>query len=611
MTRATTPDSTPPKPEAAPPSPPAEKQPEHRPETWRDTFEQIVLAFVLALVFRTFEAEAFVIPTGSMAPTLYGRNKEMRCAECGYNIVVGASSEVTKDSGHLIPGRRIEGAICPNCRYPNRGMEEARVFNGDRILVNKFPYELGDPDRWDVFVFKYPEKPETNYIKRLVGLPNEMIHISGGDLYRVNAQGGEEILRKPPAKQRVLQMPVYHHDYASPTLDAAGWPLRWSGVRLKNSGGDPAWEEDAGSWTHSDADRSYSITADAAADGLCWLRYRHLAPTPSDWDQIEQGGPGRPTPRLIGDFCGYNTYWGRDPDRFHGEIEWRAPQNVETGAYWVGDLTVTADVAIESVAPGGELVLELCEGAWWHRCRIDLETGRARLLEVNTQLHAEEEHELAAADTRLSGPGTYEVSFANVDDRLNLWINGSLVDFGAAAELNRPLTSPRRRPQWSDLAPAGIGVRNAAVRVGGLKLDRDIYYRSTNGRFDVDGGPLLDVMHDPEAWYRLYTESGSHLTDLPDQLHIQVAPDGYLALGDNSPRSSDSRYWRESYKSVPRQNLVGKAFWIYWPHGVPFLNDGRGYGIVSHRDTNGEKVPDYPQYVAPFYPDVPRMKRIR
>ena len=37
------------------------------PETMRETVESIVVAFILAFLFRTFEAEAFVIPTGSMA----------------------------------------------------------------------------------------------------------------------------------------------------------------------------------------------------------------------------------------------------------------------------------------------------------------------------------------------------------------------------------------------------------------------------------------------------------------------------------------------------------------------------------------------------------------
>ena len=57
----------------------------------RETVESVVIAFVLAFLFRTFEAEAFVIPTGSMAPTLLGANKDIFCTECGIEYTVGAS----------------------------------------------------------------------------------------------------------------------------------------------------------------------------------------------------------------------------------------------------------------------------------------------------------------------------------------------------------------------------------------------------------------------------------------------------------------------------------------------------------------------------------------
>jgi len=60
---------------------PPEKTPTPAPvvqsHAWRETIESIVIAFVLAFLFRTFEAEAFVIPTGSMAPTLMGRHKDV------------------------------------------------------------------------------------------------------------------------------------------------------------------------------------------------------------------------------------------------------------------------------------------------------------------------------------------------------------------------------------------------------------------------------------------------------------------------------------------------------------------------------------------------------
>src|SRR5947209_19706104 len=59
----------------------------------RETVEAIVVAMILALLVRGFEAEAFVIPTGSMAPTLMGRHKEVTCPQCGYVYTVNASAE--------------------------------------------------------------------------------------------------------------------------------------------------------------------------------------------------------------------------------------------------------------------------------------------------------------------------------------------------------------------------------------------------------------------------------------------------------------------------------------------------------------------------------------
>ena len=57
----------------------------------RETVESIALAVILAFLFRAFVAEAFVIPTGSMAPTLMGQHKDVHCPECGYWYQAGAS----------------------------------------------------------------------------------------------------------------------------------------------------------------------------------------------------------------------------------------------------------------------------------------------------------------------------------------------------------------------------------------------------------------------------------------------------------------------------------------------------------------------------------------
>src|SRR5215210_2241409 len=65
---------------------------------WRETVESVAMAIILALLFRGFVAEAFVIPTGSMAPTLLGRHKDVKCAECGQWYKTGASREWDQDT---------------------------------------------------------------------------------------------------------------------------------------------------------------------------------------------------------------------------------------------------------------------------------------------------------------------------------------------------------------------------------------------------------------------------------------------------------------------------------------------------------------------------------
>ncbi len=578
----------------------AAKKPAHV-DTARDHFESVLFALVLALLFRTFEAEAFVIPTGSMAPTLYGRHKESTCTKCGHTITVGASDEMDAESGRLHEKTRIEHAICPNCRSVNE-ITSALSFNGDRILVNKFPYELGSPSRWDVFVFKYPEEPNINYIKRLVGLPGETIRIRQGNLYLWDGQQ-EKILRKDDVdKQNAIQIPVYDDRHAPHDLLKSGWPERWAAVaQVDGAEGVAGWTPAESVWKQDAQQRTFQCQGAKSTD-LSWIRYRHYVPNLAEWGLAESGVQQSPVPRLVTDYCGYNTYSGSEPPGQWARIDSHSPEEIGVGEFWVGDLTLACQVDLAATGPEAQLVLELIEGGIRYQCRIDCKSSTAVLFKQT----ADREIELASAPCGLSGAGSHHLRFANVDDRLTLWVDDNAIEFGKGAVLDQPNALIPNLPTDDDLTPVGIAARGLDVTVSELVITRDIYYLAdpSSNRFQ---NALAQYVDRPEEWSRRYAEEAEDL----DSAEIQITEDGYLALGDNSPRSRDSRMWAKSLQSVPRKFLVGKAFFIYWPHGVPFMNNGRGFPLTNYTDTQGHTVPDYPKYTAPFYPQVGRMKRIR
>jgi signal peptidase I len=106
--------------------------------TLREYFESIVIAVILALFIRTFVVQAFKIPTGSMEN----------------NLLIG---------DHLLVNKFVFGPT------------ESRL---ERALL-----PVTDIKRGDVIVFKYPEEPDRDFIKRVIGLPGETLEVRDKKVY--------------------------------------------------------------------------------------------------------------------------------------------------------------------------------------------------------------------------------------------------------------------------------------------------------------------------------------------------------------------------------------------------------------------------------------------
>jgi signal peptidase I len=559
----------------------------------RESIESFVVVFVSLLLWN-LEAEGFVIPTGSMAPTLMGRHKEIACRECGYVFTVNADREVESRSSSGSSGRRIESGTCENCRFESPVSDEPS-FSGDRIYVMKRGVELPflgpsnrvEPRRWDIAVFKLPEEPEVRYIKRLIGLPNEVIRIQAGDLWARPANGSVrfERLRRSLDHQQAMQQMVYDDAHRPAALSKDRRWLRWG------SNKPDGWSEPApGRFV-------------ARKQGEEWneLRYHHLVPSPDQCAAILRGDPVSEPPRatLITDFSSYNTAISsedRDDPR-RAASAWLHP-------HWVGDLTLSLAVTVSE--PAGTLRLELVKAGVPYRCEIDLASGLARLFREDSALGPE-------APTALGRPGTHEVAFANVDDRLTLWVDGAL-PFGDG-RIMESTGDPAAAvmPAAADLEPVRIAARGTTIEVDHLVLKRDIYYTIAPSVTDylnldpacyTDASALFDVLSDPTRF--------SLLTYHPARDYA-IGPGRYMMLGDNSPWSRDSRAWgradqieeglpgqgwdasgRESWE-VPKELVVGKAFCVYWPHAKPVW----------------PKVRLSPDISLPILPYIERMRWIR
>ena len=88
--------------------------------------------------------------------------------------------------------------IIINAEVPSGSMRDT-IWEGDRLFGFRLAYKFSEPKRGDIIIFKFPDEETQNYVKRVIGLPNDIVQIKNGRVY-IN---GEE-LDEPYIKDYIL-----------------------------------------------------------------------------------------------------------------------------------------------------------------------------------------------------------------------------------------------------------------------------------------------------------------------------------------------------------------------------------------------------------------------
>ena len=544
--------------------------------SFRELIESLAIALVLAFIFKAFAAEAYVIPTGSMATTLMGQHKDIECSRCGFPFQINAS----KESNPGAERQTVLAGTCPQCRFtmyvgPDNPENKTHLtYNGDRIFVNKCCFNFRKPTRWNVTVFRYPGKPQVNYIKRLVGVENETLRIRHGDIF-VKKDGESEftIQRKPFKALLAMLRPVDDNDYVQPELHKIGWPTRW-------------FFDEESAWTGSEGMKTFrSPKTDNGT--TTWLTYRNIIPSSEDWFHLSQNkmppyGAVK-NPQLITDFVGYNSEVGnggffRDSiiqREIGGQTDFfcsKAPESM--GLNWVGDLAVSCSLQVEGIS--GNVCLRLIKGGVAFLCDINVDDGKATL-----SIPGFDGFSPAMAETPIRSGKTFNILFCNIDEEMRLAVDGKEINFGGAGCYDKwadDLTSPlarNRPPTELDLTPVAIGVRGTDAEIRHVKVLRDIYYiagvvgdHTSNSICDLENSPFHPYSEDRINRVLSQSQYWEHFGKTRTR-EFKLEKGQYLMFGDNSACSNDSRLWTTDGipASVDRDFLIGEAVFVYWPHG--------------------------------------------
>lgn len=508
-------------------------------------FQGLLMAFMMALVFRGFIIEGFNIPTGSMAPTLMGEHTLLHGGTSGLTWPVGP---VTMQGRTGVPAAVQSFTTSDPVTLAETRVTNAPLRSGDRVFILKYLFPVFTPSRYDVVVFKNPRDPTMSYIKRLVGLGPEEVALVDGDVFTRPLPPGSA---PEPATTNTWDLPGWKLARKPDDSQLAMWQLVFDSAYSPLEA-----SRDGRTWFKSPWMPDESGVASWKIDGQREYRYEGQGSTTLAWDPK----------RRISDTYPYNQLGGGQFPNGHFPVsDVRVSLDLEPSKadQTVAMMLATRRHVFRAVIEGGSRVtiaMRRDEETSWRTLgegtlEAPLAAGRVRPIEF---WHADQSLRVRV-DGRTVAKGEYDWT---PSERLEAAMGLTAKEAFETRDRNLLTDAGRITPPKLSLEFEGGPLTIRRVRV-----DRDIHYQP--GDYHPVNDTTQFIPSSPHTRAR-QPAAATH----PRQPAF-LADGEYFMCGDNSPASLDARLWEKPSPWVAsmdpktgvvhRDAMVGKAFVVYWP----------------------------------------------
>ncbi len=472
-----------------------------------NTLEWLITAFILAFVFRAFVMEAFRIPTGSMADTLRGAHFRLCCRQCGYKYEYGF---VPSNYGLLedtIPAEAVPPGVSQVQKPPYYTRCPNCGYYQDHARSERMPVANGDRILVLKCIYQFfePKRWDVVVFKNPTDpAVNYIKRLVGLPGEKVEIIDGDIYING-----QIARKPLKVQDELwMPVYDNDYQPVKPFLESFNGHSWNQPFTIDSDSQWKTDSSNPTQFSLESAADAVSTMVYDSS----------------------VGN--DFRTAYAYDD------------------VQWYPKMPICSDLMVRfyctTIANSGCIGITLGKYRTDYSAWVDF-TGQMVITRNNNNGQTEQLASMSITPIENKKSALTLVKFANIDHQLIFEYGGEKLTFDLG-------TGWQDAGQITEKVEPRVKIFGAGkMNISHVAIFRDIHYTEAQS---VENGFGRATQENP----------------------LLLDKDEFFMLGDNSPNSEDGRWWKQEGKPnkglspyragiVPRDYLVGKALFVYWPSG--------------------------------------------